>query len=198
LCSPKIGIDILHDGVESEGRAWIISKILQISGIDYPRSLILINPTLETAISIYKTWLALDLPLTGIANLQQHCMSKLMLGPAVTLPQIKQIWNTFPHDCEIVREMGASSVRSHLDFMYMVREFSQIQDWYRQSSERRIFFKKLLGQEGTTSKVGLKEKKEGLIKVEAGLRTRIKKMRSDESIRSVETVVWHPLGEGEE
>jgi hypothetical protein len=197
LRSPKTGIDILHDGVESEGLAWITGKTLQTARVDYPKSLVLINPTLETAISIYKAWLALDLPLAGVANLQQHLMSKLMLGSAVTLTQIKQIWNTFPHDSEIVREMGANFVRSHLDFMYMAREFSQIQDWYLQSSERRIFFKKLLGKEGM-SIVGHEEKKERGIKDGVGLRTRIKKMRSEESVRSVETVVWNPLGEGEE
>jgi hypothetical protein len=124
-------------------------------------------------------------------------MSKLMLGPAVTLPQIKEIWNAFPPDSEIVREMGANFVRSHFDFMYMAREFSQIQDWYLQSSERRIFFKKLLGKEGT-SNVGHEEKKERDIKDGVGLRMRVRKMRSDESVQSVETVVWNPLGEGEE
>jgi hypothetical protein len=197
LRSTKIGIDILHDGAESEGLAWITSKILQLARIDYPKSLVLINTTLDTATSIYKTWLALDLPLAGVTILQQHCMSKLMLGPAVTLPQIQRFWNTFPHNCEVVREMGANFVRSYLDFMYMTSEFSQIQDWYLQSSERRVFFKKLLGKEGT-SKSEVKESKEREIKDGVGLRTKIQKMRSDESMRSVETVVWNPLGEGEE
>jgi hypothetical protein len=54
LRRPKIGIDILHNGVEPGGLAWITSKILQIARIDYPKSLVLINPTLETAISSTK------------------------------------------------------------------------------------------------------------------------------------------------
>jgi hypothetical protein len=145
----KVGIDIRYGGVEAEGPKWIMSRMLQLAGIAHQKSVFLLNPTLETAISIYKTWLALDLPPAGIVNLQQHCMSKLMLGPAVTLPQMNDKWNTFPRESGTVRQMELNFVRSHPDFIYTASEFSQIQDWYLQDSDYRTFFRKLMGRKET-------------------------------------------------
>ena len=83
-------INILHGSVEAKGLEWVMSKMLQAAGVAHQPSLFLLDPLLETSVSIHKTWLSLGLPLAGIAGLQRHYMCKLMLGPAVTFPRSKR------------------------------------------------------------------------------------------------------------
>jgi hypothetical protein len=217
LREPKIGIDILHSGVEAEGLEWIMSKMLQAAGIAHQKSLFLLDPSLETSVSIHKTWLSLGLPLAGIAVLQQHYMCKLILGSAVTLPQMKAIWGTFPHDSDIVREMGLNFIRHQLDFEYMPPESSRIREWYSQSAECCKFFQSLEGffpkfgevaaepiiprdQKPTgvmrkLERMGIpEERKERQLRDERVRKRRLERPRpsSVDSVRSVETVIWIP------
>jgi hypothetical protein len=227
LREPKVGIDILQDGVEAEGLEWIMSRILQVAGIAHPKSLFLLNPTLETSISIHKTWLALDLPLAGIANLHHHCVCTLMLGPAVTLSRMKDIWDIFPHDSDIVREMGLNFIRSQIDFVYTAAESSRVKDWYLQSGELCRFFQSLEGMlpksvemkvvaivanaadgmsEGTRGKpktvvekkkVCTEEKKDKDRRHQKRMEMMANKAKPNKRLRSIKTGIWDPPAKDE-
>jgi hypothetical protein len=140
LCTPHIGLNIDCDGIEADGLKWIINRMMQTGGITYQKSLFLLHPTTTISLSIHKTWLALDLPIGGIANLNAHIHTLLTMGPAITLPEMKAIWATFPHEPGIVRAMGLNYTRLHLDFYYSQRQFSEIRNWYHQTKERYQFF----------------------------------------------------------
>lgn len=242
LRTPYIGVDILSDNIDVLGLGWILCRMLQASGLAHPISLFRAYPTILVSVSIYKTWLALDLPVAGIQNLHTHIQTRLMLGPAVTLLEIMAIWKDFPHTSEIVRAMGLNFIRSHIDLDYSHREFSAIRDWYLQSAERCRFFKSLedqfpafgeaqdkvfevaaqklatsnakktiagkraeetaerikkLMEKTGTRKVSPEERKERQAKDGAAMQTRLRRTKSDESLRSVETVIWDPPTQSE-
>ena len=146
LHTPHIGIDIPSDDIEALGLKWIISKMLQVSGLAYPKSLFLIYPTIQASASIHKTWIALDLPLAGIQALHTHIQTGITLGPAVTLPEMKSAWKNFPHGSEIVRAMGVNFIRSHINFEYTPLECCAMRKWYLKSGERSMFFLSLENQ----------------------------------------------------
>ncbi|KAF2243185.1 hypothetical protein BU26DRAFT_404835, partial [Trematosphaeria pertusa] len=142
LRTPYIGINILAD-IDVEGLAWILSRMLQLSGAPVLKEACLTHPSLLTAISIHRAWTALELPASGIQALHLHMVTKLMLGLAVCPAEIKAIWNTFPVDSPITREMGLNFIRSHINYEYTQAEFSSIRHWYLASRERTHFFKSL-------------------------------------------------------
>ena len=244
LRAPHIGIDILDNNVDALGMKWIVSRILQKSGIAHPKSLFLTQPSIMTSISIHRTWLALDLPVAGIFNLHMHIRSQLLLGPVVQFAEMQAIWDNFHRTSDIVRAMGLNFIRSHIDFQYSQHEFAEIREWYLKSGARCRFFKALedqfphfaavqelalkaaaekiiadgekkvvlssrkkaaasaldtnarvkkLLERAATKKVSPEERKERQAKDAEAMRTRLRRTKSDESIRSVETVTWSPL-----
>ena len=249
---PYVSIDIRSPDVDARGLRWILSRMLQVSGLTNPASLFLIHPTILTSVSIHRTWLALDLAPGGIANLQAHIQARLMAGPAVTLAEMEILWDTFPKTSDIVRAMAHNYVRSQINFDYSQAEIRAIEKWYSAINLRRFFFrsverqypefaevqmtvqtttsrefamaarrKAVMGTESnseaevlkvvngqqtlirrrsvmertTTTKVTLQDLKERETRDFQALRKRLRRIRSDTSIRSVETVIWSPLDE---
>lgn len=249
LRSPHIGIDIQSDDVKAPGLKWIIVKMLQVAGLPRTKELFLSRPGILTCISIYRTWLALDLPVAGTQNLRTYIQTQLMSCPAVTLLEIDALWNAFPRDSDIMRLVGLNFINSHINFDYSHLEFLAIREWYLQSEEQSRFFrsledhfltagamqgtgykasgaritmddkdqvkaetsktkrlgsataqkaletctklKRLLEKSGTRT-VSLEEKEQRQAKDGEAMRSRLRKTKSDDSIRSVETVVWNP------
>ncbi|KAH7392935.1 hypothetical protein BKA66DRAFT_386825, partial [Pyrenochaeta sp. MPI-SDFR-AT-0127] len=239
LHTPYIGIDILSDDIEAVGLKWILNRMLQASGCVPPKNQVLLHPALFISVSIHKTWLALELPISGIQGLDMQIQTRLMFGATVTFAEMIAIWESFPHESNIVRAMGLNFVHSHINLEYTYREFSAVRDWYLQSRERYGFFKSLQDQfpefekvqdialkvaeemgtaasAGKTRVVDVKAIDERNTRIYetlgstrsrkvspegskqrhdrdiAATRPQFRRPRSDESIRSVETVIWDP------
>lgn len=225
---PTIGIDITSEDIDEVGLGWIITRMLTVSGLAKQNKLFPTHCSRVSAISIHKSWLALDLPVGGIQGLHLHLHTGLMTGSAVILSTMKVIWETFPHDSPIVRAMGANFIRSHIDGEYTAAQSSMIQAWYQESVERNEFFKSIQHQAPKldevqplidraavpvdkgraarikavlervgTRRMSTEERKEREMRDTAGMRSRLRRVRSDESVRSVDTVVWDPPAQSE-
>ncbi|KAH9883085.1 hypothetical protein J1614_000455 [Plenodomus biglobosus] len=139
LRSPFVGINIQSDGVSAVGLKWVMKKVLQVSGLAHPKTLFLTQPSVGVAVAIYRTWIALELPIAGIANLLTHIQSRLMIGPPVANWEMNIIWHSFPHDSAITREMGMNSIRAHLNCEYAPSDTASLLEWYMLDDERRRF-----------------------------------------------------------
>ncbi|KAF2443632.1 hypothetical protein P171DRAFT_341520, partial [Karstenula rhodostoma CBS 690.94] len=145
LRTPYIGINILAD-MELEGLACILARMMQIANINIPTGnyeIFQTRPTLLVSIAIHKAWMALELPPKGIEALHMHIQTTLMIGPAITLFEIKGVWHNFPVDSPIQREMGLNFVRNYIDRLYPASEVSAIRHWYLETTDRWSFFREL-------------------------------------------------------
>ncbi|KAJ4369730.1 hypothetical protein N0V83_005493 [Neocucurbitaria cava] len=228
LCTPTIGIDITSEDIDEVGLGWIVTRMLTATGLVQQKELFPTHCSRVSAISIYKSWLALDLPVGGMQGLHLHLRTGLMTGSAVTLSTMKVIWETFPQDSPIVGAMGANFIRSHIEGEYTAAQSSMIQGWYQESVERREFFKSIQHQvpkldevqnlidraavpadkgraarikavleRVETRRMNAEEKKEREVRDTAGMRSHLRRVRSDESVRSVDTVIWDPPAQTE-
>jgi hypothetical protein len=145
LRTPYVGINILAD-MELEGLGWILARMMQIANMKIPTAnyeMFQTVPSMLVSIAIHKAWLALELPPKGIEALHMHIRTTLMIGPAVTLFEIKGVWHNFPVDSPIQREMGLNFVRNYIDRRYPTSESSAIRHWYLETTERWSFFREL-------------------------------------------------------
>jgi hypothetical protein len=140
LHTPFVGIDIHLDiGIASLQR--IIFKIVQAAGFPVPKKLFFYPPSLFTSISICKTWLLLELPCAGLDGLHIHMQTRLMTGPPVTFAEMKELWDNFPANSDMLHLMAINFIQSHIALCYGREEFSTIRDWCRSSKERWEVFK---------------------------------------------------------
>jgi hypothetical protein len=137
--TPFVGIDIQLDiGPASFQR--IIFKILQSAGLTIPKHSYQHPPSLITSISICKTWFILELPRAGLNGLHIHMQTRLMMGAAVTLVEMQELWAEFPADSDMVRVMAINFVQSYIALHYSRHEFSAIRNWYLSTKERHKVF----------------------------------------------------------
>ena len=251
LHTPYVGIDILAP-IEATGLVWIITRMLHLSGAMSHRETFGVHPNLATSLAIHNAWLALDLPVEGLRVLHTHIQAQLMLGSLVVRRgDMRMLWNTFPHDSEIVRAMGLGFLRAHVNMDYKPQESLEIQAWLKSTPELYAFFKSLresaparqedgkmtvpaieekekvigtghqtigrkagkqikaaviaqvAGQVGimersATRKVSPQERKEREASDFEALKTRLRRTRSDDSLRSVDTAIWNPQTQGED
>lgn len=264
LRKPFTGIDICCDGVTALGLKWVIRTMLQASGLAHSLSTFPALPSLRVAVSIYRTWIALELPVAGAANLVTHIQTQLMIGAQVTVWDMDAIWAAFPHHSSVVRTMGMNFIRSYINADYSSAELLAITDWCLENDERRVFIDLLghmipkfsalekegptvygngiglavkemtdigknqepahpensktqeaaaseentkaqeaVAKQGTvlersrTQKLGVKEIKQRFQQDTIALESRLKRTKSIDSIRSVETAIWNPLKEAE-
>ncbi|KAL1601567.1 hypothetical protein SLS60_006482 [Paraconiothyrium brasiliense] len=145
LRTPYVGINILED-MELEGLGWIVARMMQIANIKNPVGTYdryMTTPSLLVSISIHKAWIALELQPAGIDALYIHIQTTLMIGPPVTLFEIRAVWHNFPVYSPIQREMGLNFVRNYIARVYPASESSAIRHWYLETTERWSFFRQL-------------------------------------------------------
>jgi len=236
--------------------------MLQASGIAHPKIIFLPLPNINVSLSIYRTWIALELPAAGITNLITHIHSQLMIGVRVTVQEMDAAWAAFSHHSDLVRSVGKSFVRSQAKSGNFSTDSSAISDWCLQSDERRGFFESLghifpdanallrvehraygnsiglnieetsdveedrqlnspennevqklfasvegkraeeavskmgmLLERNRTRRVSAQERRERFQQDNFALKQRLKRTKSDDSIRSVETAIWNPWKE---
>ncbi|KAH9878715.1 hypothetical protein IAQ61_001989 [Plenodomus lingam] len=254
LRAPYVGINIESRDISALGLKWVMKRLLQAAGRVHPRTLFLTQPSVGVAVTIYRTWMALELPAAGVKNLVTHILTRLMMGPPVAIWEMNLIWASFPHDSDIIREMGMNSLRSHLNFNQSPSDTAALTDWYNVDSARRNFshsigryfpgicldreqavrerinnlylktkqkeiaeaarhdkgkrqeeqktrgtaekVKNLLNQDGTRE-ASPDEKRKRRKEYCKALESRLRRARSDDSIRSVETAIWDPKGSTE-
>ncbi|OAG10821.1 uncharacterized protein CC84DRAFT_1062999, partial [Paraphaeosphaeria sporulosa] len=145
LRTPYVGINILAD-MELEGLRYILGRMMQLAHVKIATGkyeMFQMMPSLPVSISIHKAWMALELPPRGIEALYMHIQITLMIGPPVTLFEIKGVWQNFPVDSPIQREMGLNFVRNYIDRLYPASESSAVRHWYLETTERWSFFREL-------------------------------------------------------
>ncbi|KAJ4348054.1 uncharacterized protein N0V89_009426 [Didymosphaeria variabile] len=145
LRTPYVGVNILED-MEVEGLGWIVARMMQIANIKNPPGTYdryMTTPSLLVSIAVHKAWLALELPPAGIEALYMHIQTTLMIGPPVTLFDIRALWHNFPVHSPIQREMGLNFVRNYINRVYASSESSAIRHWYLETTERWSFFREL-------------------------------------------------------
>ena len=140
LRTPAVGINIHSDQVDAKGMIYIISKMLLVSGLAYQRSLFFLPPSILDAISIHRTWLALDLPLAGVQALHTRIETRFLHCPPVAFAEMVAIWEAFPHTSRIVRTMGVNFIQSFVSVAYNPLEFTTARKWYLSSQESRSYF----------------------------------------------------------
>ena len=245
LRTPYVDIDILAP-IEAVGLVWIITRMLHLGGAISHRETFSVHPNLATSLAIHNAWLALELPVEGLRVLHTHIQAQLMLGSLVIRRwDMRMLWDTFPHDSEIVRAMGLNFLRAHVNMDYKPQESFEIHAWFKSTPELYAFFKslreavparqkdrevtvpameekeKIIGtgrqtigrkagkkikaavtaqaagqvgimERGTTRKVSPQERKEREASDFEALKTRLRRTRSDDSLRSVDTAIWDP------
>jgi hypothetical protein len=140
LHTPYVGIDICLDiGIASLQR--IILKVLQSAGRAIPKEQLQRPPSIITSISIRKTWLLFELPPAGVDGLLIHLQTLLMTGPAVTITEMKELWNAFPSDSDMLRVTAINFVQAHICLHYTREEYAEIRSWYMSTKERRKVFR---------------------------------------------------------
>jgi hypothetical protein len=142
LRTPYVGINILAD-ISIVSLAWIVNRMLLAAGIPVDNRRFLTQPNIQSSVSIHEAWIALELPVAGIQALHIHLQTKLIMGAAVTLKEMKAIWSAFPAESPIVLEMGLNFVRSHIHSNYSSNEFSAIKRWCCGTHARSTFFRSL-------------------------------------------------------
>ena len=246
LHTPCVGIDI-HAPIDSEGLRWVIVCMLHHGGCQIPKEVLGIHPTLTTSLAIHNTWLALKLPFEGLRALHTHIQAQLLLSTdAVSLNDMRLLWNNFPHDGAIIKAMGRRFKTAYARMNYRVRESHEIMAWFSSSPELYEFYLKLEAQPpeprswgaSTTPSSGKKKRArmaavgfetvgkkagsalKGAMEEETGVKedirerdvtktvsprqkqeredsdrkalaARMRRIRSDDSLRSIDTVIWH-------
>jgi hypothetical protein len=140
LRTPHVGIDIRADiGIASLQR--IILKVLQSAGRAIPQQQLQRPPSIITSISIRKTWLLLELPRAGLDGLLIHLQTLLMTGHAVTITDIKELFNAFPADSDMLRVTAINFVQAHICMHYTREDYATIRYWYMSTESWRNVFK---------------------------------------------------------
>ena len=220
--------------------------MLHLSGMRCRKDAFSVHPDLTTSLAVHNAWLTLELPVEGLHGLHTHIHAELMLGsPAISLWEMRMLWETFPHTSDIVRAMGLNFVQACVDMVYRPRESLEMQAWFQSTPELFLFFKELqatmpIDRDNEEAFVPVGEEKEKIIGtvyqtigkkagkaiktavaaqankqveiMEKGmtrkvspqerhareqddfeaLRTRLRRTRSDDSLRSVDTIIWDP------
>ncbi|KAF2855266.1 hypothetical protein T440DRAFT_539454 [Plenodomus tracheiphilus IPT5] len=249
LRTPYIGINILSDNITAIGLKWMARQKQDRSSPSDPTTLFLTPPSLIIAVSIYRTWTALELPPAGVANLLLYMQSQLTIGSPISSYEMNLIWSFLPHDCIIVRKTGLNPLHPHRNSEYASSDTTALLHRYHVNDERRALSTSNLhyfldmytaqnqaakhnagkkrftiaemmeigrGQRQTTKDTvckkarRVKEKTEtlrersGTRSISPGeeeeryekdgiaMQTRLRRVRSDDSMRSVETAVWSP------
>ncbi|PVI08605.1 hypothetical protein DM02DRAFT_621442 [Periconia macrospinosa] len=211
LTTPYVGMNILAD-IEATGLAWILVRMLQLGSLPVDKKFFIFNPSLSISISIHKAWLALELPLGGLAGLHVHMQTLLMYGRPVVFAEMKALWSMFPTTSPVLRAMADNFVRSHMAKKYTQPQFSAIRHWYLGDMARYRFF---VPYENRTP--GFSQVQEELIaqivadkvkaeKAQAKVMEQIhsrnvasqRRRRSDASSRSVDTMIHDPRQESRE
>ena len=217
-------------------------RMLHLSGTYLPKEAFSVRPNLMSSLAIHNAWLALDLPFEGLRNLHTHIHAQLMLSsPPVSLWGMRMLWDSFPHDSQIVRAMGLNFVEGHVNLEYKVNEFMEILAWLQSTPELYAFFKilqnavqkhkesifeivpaaeqkeKTVGtgyqtterkagkkinevvakeapiiERGVTREVSLQKRQEREESDYEALKWRLRRVESDDSLRSVDTAIWDP------
>lgn len=240
-----IGIDILAP-IDVVGLCWIVTRMLHLGGDRSAKETFSVQPDLTTSLAIHDAWLKLELPVEGIRNLHTHIHAQLLLGSsAISLWDMRILWEAFPHNSDIVRAMGLNFVQAHMDSEYHPHESLEIQTWFRSSPELYMFFLSLqttmpehrmeedvtmpsaaekdqsvgVGYQTVGKKAGKAikaavaaqaDRQVGIMEKETtrkvtpqerharehsdfeALKMRLRRTRSDESLRSVDTAIWNP------
>ncbi|CAI6333890.1 unnamed protein product [Periconia digitata] len=139
LTTPHVGINILAS-IDATGLAWILVRMLQIANLSVDKKFFIFDPSLSVSIAIQQAWLALELPLEGLASLHVHMQMSLMYGMPVVFPEMRALWSMFPPASPVIQAMGDNFVQSHLAKSYTQPEFSAIRNWYLADLERYRFF----------------------------------------------------------
>ncbi|KAF1363930.1 hypothetical protein EJ07DRAFT_51404, partial [Lizonia empirigonia] len=135
-----IGINILAP-MDVVGLCWIVTRMLHLGGVRSVRETFSVQPDLTTSLAIHDAWFTLELPVEGLRSLHTHIHAQLMLGSsAISLWDMRILWEAFPHDSDIIRAMGLNFVQAHVDSEYRPHESLEIQTWFRSSPELYTFF----------------------------------------------------------
>jgi hypothetical protein len=140
LRTPRVGIDIRLD-IGAGSLQHIIFKVPQSAGEAVPKHLFQHPPPIIMSISIHKTWLLLELPPAGLDGLMIHLQTLIMTGPAVTFEEIKELFNHFPHDSDMLRVTAINFVKAHIDLHYSFVGFTEIRRWYTATKDRYKVFR---------------------------------------------------------
>ena len=143
LRNPYVGVNIIAD-IEVEGLGRILVRMMQIANAKLSPgnfSNFTVSPNLMVSIATHKAWTALELPPKGIDALHIHMQMTLMMGPPVTLLEMKGLWNNFSVKSPILLEMGQNFVRNYIDRKYKPSEGSAVRHWYLETAERWQFFR---------------------------------------------------------
>lgn len=142
LLTPFVGINI-QDDLDLQGLEWIISKMMQISGVVPRKVPFFVSPSLLTSISIRRAWLAIGLPIAGLDGLHYHIQMHMTMIPAITLAELQAVWHTFPLDSIFTRLAAINFIKSDIDFLYDSKDVVRVRYWLSISMDRYRFFKSI-------------------------------------------------------
>ena len=233
LRKPFVGINI-PEHIDKDALLFIINRLLQLSGRIVGPDQFNPNLILSVAINVVRAWQLLELPKEGIEGLETHILMRLMLGSAVSLAEMKALWNTYSTTSNILIETARNFIREHIEVGYSDKDYAKIWKWIGSNNERKKFFAQFEGEfrensdgpantgtasaprtiknvvvmaeagksaakpsgimeRNTTRRVSPQERKAREREDALEMQRRLRRLRSDDSLRSVDTAIFDPL-----
>ncbi|KAH7112164.1 hypothetical protein B0J11DRAFT_598206, partial [Dendryphion nanum] len=213
--APFVRINIL-EAIPPLGIKCILHKMVQASGQIHPSN-VMTTPNIPLSVAILVTWRAFELPQQGIQALFTHLWT-LMIIATITLEDVIAIWEYLPRDSSITEEMARNVVR-FLDSYDLSPTIRCIQGWIVEREDRKAFFglyerelkmshpvsdlsiagpldtnrlKAEILERKQTVRVTTSERKNREKKDRLALSRRIRRLKSDDSLRSVVTAIHDP------
>ncbi|KAF1994161.1 hypothetical protein P154DRAFT_397133, partial [Amniculicola lignicola CBS 123094] len=118
----------------------IIKKMGSEIGIDKASQGTLVKPSLTASIAIAKACATFELPPGHSEMLRLHIISTITTGSALTLSDMKELWDAFGANRTIIMHTAENFARSHANFSYPASEFEAITKWIGQNESRRNIF----------------------------------------------------------
>ncbi|KAF2266096.1 hypothetical protein CC78DRAFT_542806 [Lojkania enalia] len=143
LRTPLVGINILEP-IAIDGLLWIINKMLQVSGAPLTDPLFFnVQPDICASVRILQAWKTLEIAPAGADGLRIHLTACVMMGPPVTLEELKTVWESFEKDSAIAKETAQNFYRNTIEMEYTHLQAKAFREYITADRERRKFFKSL-------------------------------------------------------